>query len=256
MAQSQWLWVGALLGVALLAPTARASFSPPKGGGYGEIWRLATIAEERAQMPGFAAFALAVATSESRGKNTAANTSESEARYACKLYEANADTRYKDNPHSAERWCFGSGGWFGFMPATALSGKAFRHMDPYMVFDPAASVAFLADYVRRVVNGYWKKLPPSCRNWLTIRRFMASNKVGLDCDETNYDRSFRVREKLGTNLMERGLPANMMYGGVTIGNWPGGWELYQLLASFEGDVEPAVLEEDIPDMSHQTGEDQ
>ncbi len=238
--------MGALVGLALLAPTARAAFVPPQGGGYGEIWRLAKVAEQKAQMPGFAAFALAVATSESRGNNQASNTSESEAGYACKLYWANADTRFANNPHPASKFCFGSGGWFGFMPATALSGKPFRNVDPYLVFDPAASVAFLADFVRRVVNGYWAKLPASCRNWLTIRRFMAGNKVGLDCNETNYPRSGKVQRKLAKNLQERGLPAAVMYGSVTIGNWPGGWALYQALANFEGATEPAVLEEDVP----------
>ena len=251
MPRSQWLWVGAVLGVALLAPTARASFSPPKGGGYAEIWRLARVAEQRAQMPGFAAFALAVASGESRGNNLASSVGKSfgdnEARLACQLYNATKDTRFKDNPYPASRFCFGSGGWFGFMPATALGGKGLRHLDPYLVFDPAASVTFLADYVRRVVKGYWKKLPVSCRNWLTIRRFMASNKVGFDCDETNYDRSTRVRTRFAKHLGQRGLNPAMMYGQVTIGNWPGGWELYQLLAGFEGELAPAVLEEDLPE---------
>ncbi len=239
----------AIVGAAWLLPTpARARtrvIVPVQSGGYAQVWELARLVEQKAQMPGFAAFALAVATSESRGNAAAVNDSPNEAARACTLYERNRTTRYKNNPYPAERFCFGSGGFYGFMPATALAGKPFRNLDPYLVFDPAASTAFLADFVRRVINGYWDQIPASCRTWTTVRRFMAGNKVGLDCNETKFDRSARVRDKFRKNLVERGVSTNVMDQIVVVGNWPGGMELYQFLGGFEGQA-PIVLEEDIP----------
>jgi hypothetical protein len=196
-------------------------------------------------MPGFAKFALAVAKNESRGNNLAVNNSSSEAKAACRGYDNNPG-KYGDNPYGRGRFCFGSGGWFGFLPSTALAAPSFRNEDPYLIFDPAASVALLADYVRRVKNGFWGKLPTSCRNWLTVRRFMASNKVGFDCDETNYDRSYKVRERFARDLKYHGFNPNFMYTPVTIGNWPGDWAMYQILRGFEGDIAPPVLESEVP----------
>lgn len=243
-----WLAVPAAVALALLiSPPARASYVPAQGGGYAQIYELARQIERRAQMPGFAAFALGVATRESRGNNLAINDSASEAKHACDLYLANADTRYADNPYGAARFCFGSGGWYGLMPATALAGKPFRTLDPYLIFDPAASTVLLADYVRRVVKGYFHKLPASCRNYLTIRRFMASNKVGLDCDETNYDRSAVVRERFGADLAERGIAPTAMFKPVVIGAWPGGTTLMSEVTGAEGAVAPVVLEDTLPE---------
>ncbi len=234
----------AVVGLAWFATTpasARAAVRP-KEEKYAEIWDLARVVEQKAQMPGFAAFALAVATSESRGYHLAANTSESEAAAACRGYER-YPAKFAGNPYGRDRFCFGGGGWFGFLPSTALSAPSFANQDPYLVFNKAASVALLADYVRRVKKGFFHKLPPSCRNWLTIRRFMASNKIGMDCYETNYGKSAKVRVKLAKNLRQRGMPVSLMQRNVVIGNWPGDWALYQLLAGFEAEQAPAMPED-------------
>lgn len=244
---TEWAVAALMIGAAWYASSAKNKYTVPKqSGGYSTVAALSKRVEQVAQMPGFSAFALAVATNESKGNNLAVNDSTSEAKAACSLYEANADSRFKDNPYPASRWCFGSGGYYGFLPAVAMSSKPFRNLDPYIIFDPAASTALLADYVRRVVSGYWSKLPSSCRNWLTIRRFMASNKVGLDCNETNYDRSAVVRERFARDLKKRGLSPSLMYKPVVIGKWPGAWELYMALQQLEG--LPAPMEgTELPD---------
>jgi hypothetical protein len=244
---TRWVLAAAVVGLAWLAAgDAEARVPrPKKAGGYGQIWDLARIVEQRAQMPGFAKFALAVAKNESRGNNLALNDSTSERNAACRGYDNNL-SKYGNNPYGRDRFCFGSGGWFGFLPSTALSAPSFRNEDPYLVFDPAASVALLADYIWRVKKGFFNKLPTSCQNWLTVRRFMASNSVGLDCDETNYDRSAVVRERFSRDLKYHGYNPNFMYQSVTIGDWPGDWDLYQTLRGFEGATAPPLLEDEIP----------
>lgn len=221
-----YLIVGA---AALFAFTRQASASsggvPAQGGGYAQISELAGVIEQKAHLRGFRAFALGVAERESNGNNLAVNDSASEARAACNLYNANRDSRYANNPFPAERFCFGSGGYYGFLPATALAGNFFRNSDPYLVFDPSASTAMLADYAYRVSLGFWSRIPPEHRNWLTIRRFMASNTTGLDWDESG-ESAVRVRENFANELRQRGLDPNVMYQTVSFSSYPGTGVVY------------------------------
>lgn len=222
-------WIGAAaVALALLGRAAEAKarvYVPTQGGGFAQIQGLAGDVERRAGIPGFAAFALGVAERESDGNNLAANTSDSEAAAACHGYETNPG-RYGDSPYPAERWCWGSGGWYGQLPSTALAAPGFEQSDPYIVFDPLASTVLLADFVRRVVRGHFSKLPASARNWLTLRRFMASNTVGLDYGET-LARSRAVRERFASDLAKRGISPSFMYEPVTIRAWPGAVPLYR-----------------------------
>lgn len=207
------------------ASAGPASYDPVQGGGYAHIAQLAGAVEKRSGLAGFKAFALGVATNESKGNNLAVNDSKGEAAAACNLYKANANTRYKNNPYPPEDFCFGTGGWYGLMPATALAGSFFRNSDPMLIFDPKASTVMLADFVRRVANGYWHKLPPEHRTLLTVRRFMVSNSVGLDWQETK-DRSRFVRQNFASDLQARGYNPNVMYTRVSIAKYPGTAELY------------------------------
>ncbi len=173
---------------------------------------------------------------EIRWSNLSNNDSASEVRASCRGWERLKDTRYKDNPYGERAWCIGSGGWFGFIPTTGLYANGFQNEDPALIYDPAASVAMFADFVRRVTNN-WPKIPPEHRNWLTMRRFMAGNTVGFDWDENkvlNSDtdgipRSVKVRLKFPEALYKAGLPADFMYRPVEVTNLPSAIKLWERL---------------------------
>jgi len=243
-----WLLVPAVAGLAWFATTPAHARVParPKDERLVQVWELASQVERETKMPGFTAFALAVARRESRGNPQATRTEQHDADRACDLYEATRNTRFSDNPYGAERFCFGSGGLYQFLPAVGLSAPSFREQDPYLVFDPAAATAMLADFVRRVMKGYWHKLPKSCRNWATINRFMASNRVGLDCDAGTYQRSRQNEERFAKHLRALKIPVSVMRERVRIGHWPGDWALYQSLSGVEGSTAPPMLEGEVP----------
>jgi hypothetical protein len=207
---------------------------PPKG--FETLDRLAQQVD--AYIPGFSQFARGAAYGESGGKSTAINDSPSEAAAACRGYQRLQDSVYANNPYPAADWCWGSGGWFGFLPSTGLYAPGFRNENPRLVFDPAASVAMFADFVRRVATGQLHKLPPDERNWLAVRRFMAGNTVGLDWQEQkvlNSDtdgipRARKVRERLAKHLAAVGLSESVMYQPVTISSaYPGAAALWKML---------------------------
>lgn len=230
--------LGTLLALTVLSDMTKTSggghVSPPPAG-FEELDRLASRVDR--YIPGFSAFARAASYGESRGNNLAANRSASEADAACRGYERNKDGMFKNNPYPASDWCWGSGGWFGLLPSTGLSASGFHNENPMLVFDPAASIAMFADMVNRIVKGQWSKLPESERNWLAIRRFMASNTVGLDwreekilnTDTDGIPRSRKVREKLAKHMTAVGVPTSHMYQRVTSNGFPGASQLWREL---------------------------
>ena len=234
--KTKWLWIPAAMLVALAARDAHASpgFQPPRqAGGYGHIRELAGAVENWTRMPGFTAFALAVADRESNGNNLAHNQSTSEVGYSCSLWRHNANTRYKNSSYGEADFCIGTGGWFGLMPATALANPEFHNANPQLIFDPNASVVLFADFVRRVKKGFFAKLPSSERTWLAVRRFMSSIAVGLDWQETR-QRSLDVKRRFKSDLIARGIDPNFMYRTVSIGSWPGAAVLLQRLNQSPG----------------------
>lgn len=240
-----WLIPAAIFAGYLLAPkSARASSYavPEQGGGFAQIQALSDRVEQIAGMPGFSAFALGTAQRESRGNNLAMNDSASEAAAACRGYRANTgqrSDRYSDNPFPQDRWCFGSGGWFGQLPSTALAAPGFANSDPFLVFDPISSVVFLADFVRRVRRGFFSRIPAEHRNWLTVRRFMSSNSHGLDWRE-ELEKSPRIRERFAADLEARGIDPSFMYQKVRITNYPGAVPLFETLSGSQPQAAPAA----------------
>lgn len=201
------LWASAALGAPAPVPNA-----------YAKIGELARYIETRAQMPGFSDFARAVAHRESRGNNLAFNKADAAA--ACRLYDrAREAGQFAQNPHPRHKWCF-SGGWFGFMPATALGAPGFENSDPMIVFSPAASVVLLADFVRRIKAKYFGKLAPKNRNWLSVRKAMASLKTMFDESES-HARGKAVRKRFVSDLKSTGGSRHRSSQPVRIGSWPG-----------------------------------
>lgn len=236
VARRALLYAAAAVGAFAVAGAVAASRPDRVPAKFEELNRLAVHVDH--YIPGFSKFARAAAYGESRGNSEAIN--ENDAGAACRAWQRLKDSRFAENPwRNASDWCFGSGGWFGFLPTTALSAQGFRTQDPHLIFDPEASIAMFADYIRRIVKGHWDSIPQQHHNWLTIRRFMAGNTVGLDwreekvlkTDTDGVPRSVKTRLKFGRHLTEVGIDPSFMYEPVRISGWPGAAALWQQLES-------------------------
>lgn len=175
---------------------------------------------------GFVPFGLAVARRESRFNNLAHNDSPSEVQASCTLWEDNS--RFVDSPYGRSDFCIGSGGWFGFLPATGLAAKPFRNQNPLLIFDPAASTSMFIAFVEAIIRKYFPKLPPEHRNWLSINRAMASLGTMYDYNETK-NRARQNRERLAENLKAIGASPNIMYLKPSVGNYPGAAQVWDHL---------------------------
>ncbi len=90
------------------------------------------------------------------------SSQQREQRAAARAYERNAE-RFRDCGHPVAEYTFGSGGWFGMLPANALAafnGTAYQCMHPYFVFFPGASVVMAIEFARRLMSwSSWKSKP-------------------------------------------------------------------------------------------------
>jgi hypothetical protein len=225
-------------GLALMARRASASEAvvQPSGANWEELDRLLAIAETESGMVGLHRFGRAVALRESGGNPYAVNDSIPEARAACRGWNKNRLTKYAASPYQdAASWCWGSGGWFGFLPSTALSPPDFNLLDPELVrTSPVHQVAFFAAFVRAIQRDYFPNLPPEHRNWLSVRRAMASLGTMHDWDESG-STSVRVRERLAKNLIATGTPPSFMFEAIGEGApYPGSAELLAKLLESGG----------------------
>jgi hypothetical protein len=206
-------------GVLLIAGKAKAKSSSgkdtmPSGPNRQLLEHLAAAGEQISGIRDFSGFALVVALRESGWNPNAKNTTKSEAKAACRGYERNLEEGdWNDNPwkNDPARWCWGSGGWFGFLPSTALGRDGFRNLDPLSVTDPRASVAYFAAYCNSIVHGFFPKLPADRRNWLSIRMSMAS--LGTMYNPTG-STGKKVEARLKKNLESIGVDPSWMYSKV------------------------------------------
>jgi hypothetical protein len=193
-----------------LAPTQPDLSRSPRVRGQEDFDRLAAVAEDAIGLPGFADFARAVAYRESAFNNQAVN--EGDAWAAAVGYDREVKGRFAKNRYPRPRWVWGSGGWFGFLPTTALAAPGMELEDPMLVFEPAGSMAMFADYVRRIVQNSLPKLPPEQQTWTSVRRSMASLEVMHAWDEDPSteagQRARKSREKLMETLEKTGTPAS------------------------------------------------
>jgi hypothetical protein len=224
-------------GVALLALAGgkKKPADVKESSGAQNVREIASKIEKIARVPGFADFAVATAWGESRWNNLASlglpeclpstitvqstdqGAKQNEAEKARQLWEMNVSKKWRfvDNPWNDDvcRYGFGSGGWYGFLPATALSvrGKVYDNADPYLVFDPLHSTVMLLDFVlRKIDNSDWRSLPKDKQNWLAVRRAMAASQFMTDWKEEK-ERSQDVRRRFEGALKESGIPTSFMY---------------------------------------------
>ena len=174
------LVLSALVGVGLaLASRPAKGRTFQSGASSPSVRDVAGVVERDLGMPGFADFAAAAAYGESRSNPSARNTSASEAARAAQGFKK-FRRMYDVDERRPGDWTFGSGGWFGFLPSTALGEREWSDADPRLIFDPVAATVLMAAFAQRVARRHFGQLPASARDWLTIRRFMASNRTGLD----------------------------------------------------------------------------
>ena len=161
------MWLG-VVGLGALA-LAGSSGRPIDGTGAGmqSMAAVRGLAAEAGLPDAWGDFFALVAWRESKGNSQSVNDSTSEAEAAARAYDRNRD-RYAGCGHPASAYTFGSGGWFGMLPANALAqlGDAHRCLPPSSVFDPRASMAMAVGFARGLMR--WKayeRMP----TWLNLR---------------------------------------------------------------------------------------
>ena len=153
------------------------------------------------------------------------NRSAAEATAARRAYERNV-ARYGDCPHPAWMYQFGSGGWFGILPANGLQAfwcTQFQCLSPYAVFEPEASLVMAIGIARRLQNWSGFQARPT---WINLR-------LGWGCPSCMGDpeRIAARRERFEGHARATGLPDGWLDRPVT----PlGGGNLAQLLVALRG----------------------
>lgn len=226
----------AIGGVVLAAAVVRLSpkYNPPpaKSEGERELRAYLERIRETGALPGFEVFAHAVAKRESGFNNMARNTTASEASSAARLFEgAKSRGHFSENPFVGDEqdWVFGSGGWFGFLPSTALSqggrNGPWQNEHPSQIFNPAQSVAMAASYAAALIKHYFDDLPPQHRNFLALRRGWKALSLIPDYNETQAA-SRGVHERLVLDLQRvtgwtKAEAEAFAHSPATLGNWRG-----------------------------------
>lgn len=135
-------------------------------------------------------------------------TQQNEADAAAKGYERNKYLH--DCPWPRSRYVFGSGGWFGLLPATGVAvfrNTRYACIDPWSVFDPPASLVMAMGYADGLQNWKGFKKEPT---WLNLRVGWGNpSKMGNPSSMAN------VESKFGDRLESLGYPRSLMYNTVT-----------------------------------------
>jgi len=248
------LLVGAAaLGVALVAggPTGgsgAANDAPIAEAGLGDL----VAVMDAAQLPeDWQIFLAAVAWGESRwnsdvglGPNdhpgrppwlrrskASAGLQRAEAKAALRAYRHNAN-RFAGSPWPEDRYTWGSGGYFGMLPAYAvINGFAatpqwIPQIDPWDVTDPIVSVVCAVGFARGLMR--WRQFKQGGGTWLALR--VGWGRPGSMASK---GRQNQVRPKLARALAELGVPESFMYRKVPQLTIPKGAALLSLIEARE-----------------------
>lgn len=129
------------------------------------------------------------------------NTSAAEAKAALRAFDRNADEY--DGCWPREAYGFGSGGWFGLLPANgiiAFKGSELRCLHPWTVFDPKISTIMAAWFARRLTG------------WSNWDGTVLSLRIGWGTPENMGDPAIRElkRDKFVQHCAKAGLPSSFL----------------------------------------------
>jgi len=149
---------------------------------------------------------------------------------------------YNASPYGRDEWVFGSGGYYGQLPSTALS--SFRPgrkghaalsagaVHPHDVFDPWRSSVLQADFIRRVMmTPHFRKLPEKEQNMKAVRRAAAALSLVKDW-KGERERARKVNANAARMAAKHGFSkadTERRLSRELIEKWPegGAWELIQ-----------------------------
>jgi len=192
---------------------------PPSKAGHAE---LLDVVKRTGAPDEWGTFLSAVGYWESKFNNLAENTSKGEAAAARRAYDrAIGKGRFAGSPWPESAYTFGSGGWYGLIPANAMEGFAgteLENLDPRMaIHDPVTSTILAFEYARRIFG--WAAFDGT---WLSLRvGFANPSKMG--------DPEFvaEVRERFAQSLRAIGAPESFMHKHVaSMSGYPGAETLF------------------------------
>lgn len=112
------------------------------------------------------------------------------------------------------------------MPAYDLARDPFSSLNPvWAEHDPATSTAMFVVGRHEIIRNYLPKLPKEHRNWLAVRRAMASLKVFFDYQEKTA-RAKGVRQRFARHLQKIGVDPAFMYQQPVVLGYPGNRQLW------------------------------
>lgn len=225
-----WIWVLAAVAAFMYAGQAAAAGSgdsanvPQQGkSGYPEV---RAQARKYAQARGWNEatsrwwenFAQVQAFTESRGnlrpyEYEPRNTTTSEAAAAGRAYDAAAKKGWYPATRAAyprRDWDWGSGGWYGLLPAYGLEAYKWtekditgRPLSPYDIFDAWRSTVMMHAFAQRVIANRFGKIPASERNAYALKRGFAAGSLVAKPDA---DRSKKSAANLDKAMTKLGIP--------------------------------------------------
>jgi len=168
----------------------------------------------------FPAWAIPTGATKVKGKwEVAPNASEglrklqdAEARAARITYDRNAE-RGSLPPSGATKamWTFGSGGYFGLLPASGLyafrSSKENGEFHPYDVFDARRSIVMLLAYMQRLSRYSSFEAQPKNEQVNVLKRGFASPSL---MSKPAAQRSITVAQRNVSNAKKYGVPASFL----------------------------------------------
>jgi len=174
-----------------------------------------------------------------RDSKAGPKTQANEAKAACRAYEKNFDKWFRNSPYPAARYCFGSGGWFGLLPAYGvISGfkatpELIPQIDPWDVSDPLVSLVMAIGLARGLMN--WQQFEEGGGTWLALR-IGWGNPSAMDEAQSKLD----IRKSFGEQLGILDVPPSFMDRRPSPLTIPKGGHLLELLERREAQAREAL----------------